>query len=60
MADKSLEQRRNQGGRPRSSEPGTTVCTWLRSSEHDKLIRKANQQDISVSEVIRRLIREQA
>lgn len=43
-------------GRPKSDEPGTSVSTWLRPSEHDKLIRLANQQETSVSSLVRQLL----
>ena len=51
---KCVEVRR--GGRPRSPEPGSAVCTWLRTSEHDRLIKAANQRDMSVSEFVRSLV----
>ncbi len=43
-------------GRPRSSEPGATVCTWLPPDAHDKLIRIANRREKSVSALVRELL----
>lgn len=43
-------------GRPRSAEPGGTVCTWLPSSAHDRLIRLAKARDASVSTVVREIL----
>lgn len=43
-------------GRPRVDEPGTSVSTWLKPSEHDKLIRLANKKETSISGLVRQLI----
>ena len=43
-------------GRPRSEEPGTTVCTWLPQHAHDRLVRLANKQETSVSSLVRQLL----
>ena len=43
-------------GRPRVSDPGATATTWLRASEHDRLIALAHRYDLSVSAVVRRLV----
>ena len=43
-------------GRPRSEEPHTTVSTWLPARAHDGLIKLAHQREMSVSELVRRVI----
>lgn len=48
-----------QGGRPRGSrqpEPGSAVMTWLRVSEHERLIQLAQQQDTSISSLVRQFV----
>ena len=47
-----------KGGRPRADEPGTTVCAWVKASEHDKLIALANRRGESVSELVASLVRQ--
>lgn len=48
-----VERRR---GRPRVSEPGTSVSTWLRPDEHDRLIKLANARETTVSSLVRSLL----
>lgn len=43
-------------GRPRVEEPGTSVSTWLRPGEHDRLIQLAQRQDTSVSALVRSIL----
>ena len=52
------EQAERRRGRPPAPEPGSAATTWLPQSEHDQLIRVADQQGESVSAVIRQAIRE--
>ena len=40
-------------GRPKSADPGSAVCTWLRGTEHDRLIQAANSRQMSVSSFVR-------
>ena len=40
-------------GRPRASEPGIAVGSWLRVSEFDRLSRFARERDQSVSRMVR-------
>ncbi len=44
-------------GRPRNPEPASSVCTWLASSDHDKLIELANKHETSVSALVRSLLK---
>jgi hypothetical protein len=37
-------------------DPGTSVSTWLRPAEHDKLIQLANQREMKVSAVVRQIL----
>ena len=46
-----MEEKRR--GRPPVAEPGSAVCTWLRQTEHDRLIALARQQGQSVSALVR-------
>lgn len=43
-------------GRPRVSERGSTVSTWLPTSYHDRLVRIAEAQDVKVSALVRSLL----
>jgi hypothetical protein len=43
-------------GRPRVPEPSTTVTTWVKSADYDRLVVVARRRDESVSAVIRNLI----
>ena len=52
---KCVEPRR-RGRVTGGAEPGSAVCTWLRMSEHDRLIKAANQREMSVSEFVRSLV----
>ena len=43
-------------GRPRVSEPRSSVSTWVPASYHDRLIEMANQKDVSVSMLVRSML----
>jgi len=43
-------------GRPRSTDPGSRVSTWIPARYHDQLIRIANERDISVSAVVNKVL----
>jgi len=43
-------------GRPRASEPATTVCAWVPASVYDSLNRIANEKDISVSALVNQML----
>jgi len=43
-------------GRPRNAEPSSSVSTWLTAGAHDKLIQLANEQDVSISALVRSLL----
>lgn len=49
-----LEQKRPRG-RPRVS-PHYPVATWLPGDTYDRLIRRAQQEDTTVSALVRRLV----
>lgn len=55
---------RRKRGRPRADEPRSTVSTWLPASDHDLIVKMANQREMSISEfvgdVLRREIRTRA
>jgi hypothetical protein len=44
-------------GRPRSSEPGTTVSAWIPAGAYDALNRIANERDISVSALVGQVLK---
>lgn len=48
-----IERRR---GRPRVNEPRSSVSTWVPASYHDRLIKMAQNNDVSVSSVVRSLL----
>lgn len=56
MADKKLRQIRSHGGRPPAPEPGSAITTWMPVSTHDKLIRLAQRQEVSVSALVRQFV----
>jgi hypothetical protein len=43
-------------GRPRSTDPGVSVKTWLRASEYDRLIKAAAERREPVSSLVRSLL----
>lgn len=43
-------------GRPRSTDPGVSVKTWLRQSEYDRLIRAAAHRRQPISRLVRSLL----
>lgn len=43
-------------GRPRVSEPRSTVSTWLPAHAHDRLIQIAKREERSISAVVRQLL----
>jgi hypothetical protein len=47
---------RRPRGRPRVDEPRSTVSTWVPASYHDRLVKMANRQDVSVSMLVRSLL----
>lgn len=49
--------RRNKGGRPRlADEPSSSVTARVPASAHDRLIVIANKNEMSVSELVRRIL----
>ena len=51
-----LEPAAKRRGRPRVVEPRSTVSTWVPASYHDRLVKMANQRDVSVSMLVRSLL----
>jgi hypothetical protein len=47
---------RRAPGRPRA-EPGTKLSTYVRTADYDRLVRKALEQDQSLSALVRDLLR---
>ncbi len=47
---------RRPPGRPKATEPGSSVSTWLRPKEHDQLIQLAKQREVSVSALVRSMV----
>lgn len=44
-------------GRPKADEPGSAVMTWLRATEHDRLIALAKREEKTLSALIRELLK---
>jgi hypothetical protein len=40
-------------GRPKASEPGSRVTTWLSETEHDQMVSRAKVAGTSVSALVR-------
>lgn len=55
----AVERRRSERrrGRPKNEEEGSTISSWVSTSEHDQLVKLANKQRQSVSSLIRQLVR---
>lgn len=43
-------------GRPRATEPGSSVSTWVPTRDHDCLVRLANLGGVSVSTLVKQII----
>ena len=43
-------------GRPKSEEPGSPVMTWLKQSEHDRLIELAKKHETTISSLVRQFV----
>lgn len=43
-------------GRPRASEPGSPVMAWIKESNHDWLIRLADERSTSVSKLVAEIV----
>lgn len=54
MSEPKADDTRRPRGRPRVEEPMTTISTRIPVRDHDKLIRLANQREISVADLVRR------
>lgn len=48
-----LDRRR---GRPRADEPKTSISAWIPTQEYDRLVRTAQQQEKSLSALVRDLL----
>jgi hypothetical protein len=43
-------------GRPKAKEQGSSVSTWIPETQHDFLVRLADERSTSVSQVLRDLV----
>jgi hypothetical protein len=43
-------------GRPKVTEPRTTLCTWMEARHYDQIVKMAIQQEKSVSALVRDLL----
>lgn len=43
-------------GRPPADVKRTTLCTWVETAHYDQIVKIANQQEKSVSAIVRELI----
>jgi hypothetical protein len=46
-----------KGGRPRVDDPRTTVTTYVRTADYDRLVRLALKHDRTVSAIVRDLLK---
>jgi hypothetical protein len=46
-----------RGGRPKAAEPGLRVSTWIKTTEYDRLVKRANAGERSVSSLVRLFIK---
>lgn len=51
-----MPQHRRRRGRPRTSEPHSTVSVWVPTRLHDQLIKLANEQEKTVSQLVKSLL----
>jgi len=51
-----VSDERRKPGRPRATETKTSVSAWISERQADRLIQIANQQEMSVSKLVSRLI----
>lgn len=56
VSDDSLFVAGRKRGRPRVNEPRSSVSTWVPQSYHDRLIKMAEQKDVSVSMLVRSML----
>lgn len=60
MSDKITTPIKNLGGRPATvatgADKGSRVTTYVRASDHDRLIRIARDRNTSVASVVRQLL----
>lgn len=47
------EPRPHPIGRPKASEPGTSITAWVPSREYDRLLKLANAHEQSLSTLVR-------
>jgi predicted HicB family RNase H-like nuclease len=52
----SDQPERRKPGRPRADEPRTSVSSWIPARDHDRLIRLANQREVSVSTLVSQML----
>ena len=43
-------------GRPKAEDPKTTLSTWVKATHYDQIVRMANEQEKSVSALVRDLL----
>ena len=55
MADEPVRLPRPRG-RPPLEVKGTSISSWVRPNEYDRLVKMAHQQDKSVSALVRSLL----
>ena len=53
MTDEPPAPKPSKGGRPRATEPGSTVSAWVPASDYDKIIKAAKAQDVTISALVR-------
>jgi hypothetical protein len=57
MMDDDPRAPAKKGGRPRVAEPGVSVSAWLRPADYDKIAKAAKAHDVTISALVRSLLR---
>jgi hypothetical protein len=57
MADRKEDDAAQSPPRKWGARDGTAICSWLPASEANMLIRRASQEQMSVSALVRHLLR---
>jgi hypothetical protein len=46
-----------KGGRPRAVDHGVLVSAWIPSRDYDRILKAAKAQDVTISAIVRALVR---
>ena len=46
-----------KGGRPQAVDHGVLVSAWIPSRDYDRILKAAKAQDVTISAIVRALVR---